>query len=198
MKQIVLGCALAALMGSHALASDLGASNTSRQPGSAATGLFVGIGGGLDVQNLSEKGSPVTIGDDSYVVRARAGYDFAPLTVAGMPSLVFSVIGDISYSTAETLDVKAAWSADLLARVGVPLGGSLLYAGGGGVWKEFDVPAVSYNPSGWAVIAGLQTDLGRNWALQIEGRREWADDKVEGIKINNTADSVSLFLIKKF
>jgi opacity protein-like surface antigen len=187
------------LLSSAATAADLSSSSKKyASPASAGTGFYVGVGAGLDVQTLSEDGSPLTISADAYVMRARFGYDLAPLSAMGMPSIVFGIIGDVSYSTVEKFDVSAAWSGDILVRAGIPLGGTLLYAGGGGVWKEFDVPSVSYSPSGWAAIGGLQADLGNGFAVQIEGRREWADDKVAGDKIENTSDSVTVFLVKKF
>jgi hypothetical protein len=154
-----------------------------------ATGFYIAGGVATDAHRIKGEKHTTSIGLDGYGITGRFGYDRCVTTKC---KIVAGIFGSIDYSNAQSNNVKAAFSYDAGGRVGIALGGTLVYANAGGSWRDFD--NADYSPSGYFFGGGLQSDLGDGFAIILEGREE----RVSDAGVDASIESIRLFLSKKF
>ena len=141
------------------------------------SGVYFGAGCGVGSTTLSAEDSRGGISLDGERCGGRVGADIQ------RGFLVFGVYGDYNWSN-QALEIGPAvlleqdddW--DIMGRIGIADGKTLVYASAGYGEYGFNVPLagnLDFDVSAWKAALGVEHSIAKNWTLSLEYVHSWLD-----------------------
>ncbi len=185
----ILACSLAALLSSPALAADLSRTPRTGTAPVGWAGPYIAAGAGYAVDTVDT--GAVSIAAEGLRLAGRAGYNFQ------WGNIVAGPFADIAWTNAKVAtnfgEVDLSYAVG--GRVGVVMGGALVYANAGWEWQDFTKTGdVDYNPDGMFAGGGIEVNLGSGFAAGLEGRHSWRSDA----DMDNGATTALVLFSKRF